>query len=377
MSERPGVDPSGTNVNRSMRDPNELRRRLQAWLSTKVDDPDVGDVQPPQGNGMSSDTVLFNASWRHDGTRRRQACAARLAPPAGAAAQFPVYDLEKQFRVIRLVGARSTVPVPPTMWLETDPEALGAPFFVMERVEGVVPPDVMPYPMGSWLSEAAPVDQRRLQDASVRVLADLHAIELAPEEAAFLHYDLPGDTPLRRHVAELHAYYRWVASDGVRSPLIERALGWLDEHWPTDTGDAVVSWGDARIGNIVFRDFEPVAVLDWEMVGMGPRELDLAWMIFLHRFLDDIALQAGLPGMPGFMRMDDVAATYEHASGYTPRDLEWFTVYAAVRHAAIMSRIARRQAAIGEAPLPDDPDDTIMHRATLESMLAGTYWRRF
>ena len=69
---------------------------------------------------------------------------------------------------------------------------------------------------------------------------------------------------------------------------------------------------------MMFRDFEPVAVLDWEMAAVGPREIDIAWMIYLHRFLDDIAVQVGLPGMPHFMRLDDVTATYEHMRATRP-----------------------------------------------------------
>jgi aminoglycoside phosphotransferase (APT) family kinase protein len=278
---------------------------------------------------------------------------------------------------MRLVGERSSVPVPATLWFEPEPEALGSPFFVMERVDGLVPPDVMPYPFGSWLSEAAPADQRRLQDSSVRTLAALHGASVTPADISFLELDRPGATALRRHVADTAAYYEWVVSDGARSPLIERSFAWLEEHWPDEEAATTISWGDARIGNMMFRDFEPVAVLDWEMAATGPPEIDLGWMIYLHRFLDDIALQAGLPGMPGFMRLEDVAEAYEAASGHTPRDLGFYTLYAALRHAVVMSRVARRQVLFGEIAMPEDPDDMIMHRASLEEMLAGTYWRRF
>jgi aminoglycoside phosphotransferase (APT) family kinase protein len=136
----------------------------------------------------------------------------------------------------------------------------------------------------------------------------------------------------------------------------------------------VISWGDARIGNMMFRDFEPVAVLDWEMAAVGPREVDLAWMIYLHRFLDDLAVQMELPGMPDFMRLDDVVAAYQSFTGYTPKDLEFYTLYAALRHAIVMSRVARRSILFGEMEMPDDPDDLIMHRATVEQMLDGRYW---
>lgn len=361
----------------STRDLDDLHRRLVAWLGRHVDSPEVSALVAPETNGMSSETLLFEARWRQGGTTRVQPCAARLRPDPSAAPVFPVYDLERQFRVMRLAGERSSVPVPATLWFEPDEAALGSPFFVMERVDGVVPPDVMPYPFGSWLSEADQADQRRLQDASVRTLAALHGADVGPEDIAFLELDRPGDTALRRHVADTAAYYEWVVADGARSPLIERAFAWLEDHWPAEETPAAISWGDARIGNMLFRDFEPVAVLDWEMAATGPPEVDLAWMIYLHRFLDDIALQAGLAGMPGFMRLEDVATTYEEASGHAPKDLGFYTLYAALRHAVVMSRVARRQVLFGEIAMPDDPDDMIMHRTSLEQMLAGSYWSRF
>jgi aminoglycoside phosphotransferase (APT) family kinase protein len=110
------------------------------------------------------------------------------------------------------------------------------------------------------------------------------------------------------------------------------------------------------------------------MAALGPREIDLAWMIFLHRFFQDLAEQAGLPGMPTFLQRDDAAATYAQASGYEPRDLDFFTLYAALRHAIVMTRVMYRSIHFGEAELPEDPDDMILHRPTLEAMLAGTYW---
>jgi len=361
----------------STRDRHEVRRRLVTWLSTKVSDARVSELVVPESNGMSSETLLFDASWRDEaGEPVTQACAARLSPDPDAVPVFPVYDLERQYRVLRLVAQRTAVPVPRTLWLEPSAEAIGTPFFVMERVEGVVPPDVMPYPFGSWLSEAPAADQRRLQDSSVRILVQLHDADVRAEDVAFLELDRPGSTPLRRHVAEQAAYYEWVVADGARSPLIERTFAWLEEHWPADEGDAVISWGDARIGNMMYRDFEPVAVLDWEMVALGPREIDLGWMVYLHRFLDDIAVSAGLAGMPHFMRMQDVARTYEAQSGHAPRHLDFYSMYAALRHAIVMSRVARRQVLFGEITMPEDPDDMIMHRATLEEMLEGSYWGR-
>jgi aminoglycoside phosphotransferase (APT) family kinase protein len=235
----------------------------------------------------------------------------------------------------------------------------------------------MPYTFGdNWLHDASPADQRKLQDSSVRTLAAVHGINVENADLSFLEFPHEGDTALRRHVNEIWSYYEWVAAQGVRQPLIERCFAWMDENWPDDTGTPVLLWGDARIGNVMYRDFEPVAVLDWEMAATGPREIDLGWMVFLHRFFQDITEQMELPGMQHFMRRDDVVAIYEAASGHTVTDIDFFMLYAALRHGIIMSRITQRQVAAGQGTMPDDPDDMIMHRATLEQMMDGTYWSK-
>jgi aminoglycoside phosphotransferase (APT) family kinase protein len=359
----------------STRDRTALHPRLVAWLGERLPAPKVSELAGPDTNGMSSETLLFDAEWDDNGFTRTQACAARLSPDPAAMPVFPAYDLERQFRVMRLVADRTAVPVPRTLWLEPGAEALGSPFFVMERVNGEVPSDIPPYTFDGWLLAASAEERDALQRASVHVLADLHGIDAPPAELAFLELDTPGDTALRRHVADQHRYYEWVAADGVRSPLIERALAWLEDKWPSETSPGL-SWGDSRIGNILYRDFAPVAVLDWEMATIAPRELDLAWMIYLHRFFQDIAESVNFPGLPDFLRRDDVAATYESLTGHTPRDLEWFIAYAAVRHGIIMFRIGRRSILFGELEAPDDPDDMIFHRATIEAMLDGSYWAK-
>jgi aminoglycoside phosphotransferase (APT) family kinase protein len=362
---------------RAGRDRTELRQRLAAWLARRLPGAMLGELEVPESNGLSSETVLFEVTWHDAEGEHRQRCAARLSPEESAAPVFPVYDLWRQFEVMRLVGERSAAPVPTTLWYEPDRSALGTPFFVMERVDGLVPADVMPYPFGSWLSEASAQDQRRLQDAALRTLAAIHQAEVSPRELSFLELDRPGASALRRHVADTAAYYEWVVSDGARSPLVERCFAWLEDHWPAQEAGATISWGDSRIGNMVFRDFEPVAVLDWEMAATAPPEVDLGWMIYMHRWLDDIALEAGLEGMPGFMQRDQAAATYEEASGHTPRDLDFYCLYAALRMAVVISRVGRRRVLFGEMAMPEDPDELIMHRASLEAMLEGSYWSRF
>jgi aminoglycoside phosphotransferase (APT) family kinase protein len=371
--------PDGRRPQTSTRDPDELAGRLAAWLATRLDAvalPTVANVQVPASNGMSSETLLFDAAWTDDEGGHDRQLVARVAPDPAAVPVFPSYDLDEQFRTIKLVGEHSTAPVPQVFWSEPDAGPLGAPFFVMQRIDGQVPPDILPYSFGdNWLFDASATDQRRLQDSSIAVLAELHRVPDAATIFGFLPGGAGGEgDALEQHLAGQEAYYEWVAADGVRSPLIERALRWLRDHWPAHIGPTTLSWGDARVGNVLYRDFEPVAVLDWEMAALAPPEIDIGWFIFLHRFFEDLAQTYGFPGMAHFLRRDDVAATYEAMSGYAPRDLDWFTLYSAMRHGIVMFRIHRRQVQFGEATMPDDPDEMIPHRATIEAMLAGTYW---
>jgi len=366
-------------LQRSSRDPDQLRRRLERWLATKLPPgaaPVVGSLEGTSANGMSSETLLFDAEWARDGARRPQRLVARVAPDTADVPVFPSYDLDRQYQAIGLVDRLTAVPVPPVWWSEPDPEPLGAPFFVMGRIDGQVPPDVMPYNFGdSWLFDAHPADQRRLQDATVAVLAELHAIEHPEERFAFLALDAPGDTPLRRRVSHTRAWYEFAAAGlGRRSPLVERGFAWLDAHWPADEGPTVACWGDSRIGNVMYRDFAPVAVLDWEMAALGPRELDVAWLIYGHRIFEDIANSMDLPGMPQFLRPDDVAGRYESLTGHTLRDLGFYGTYAALQYAIVFLRTGHRQVHFGEVDAPSHVDDLVMNREPLERMLAGNYW---
>lgn len=361
----------------SNRDLNEVHDRLVSWLAGRLPDgadPQVSELSIPATNGMSSETLLFDATWTEGGEPRSERCVVRMRPSLEAKPVFPTYDLDKQYRVMTLVGERCGVPVPKLLWNEPDEAPLGAPFFVMGRAEGAAPPDVMPYTIDSWLLKADPADRRRLQEASVAIVAEIHGIEATAEEIAFLQLEQPGESALRRHLNDLKAFYEW-GIEGRRVPLLDRAFTWLEENFPEDPGADVISWGDARIGNILYVDFAPTAVLDWEMAAVGPRELDLAWMVFIHDFFQDIATRyGGLPGIPDLLRREDVYAQYERITGHTPANTNYFEVYSAVRHGVVMARIAHRQEFFGERAMPENLDETVLHRALIEKMLEGTYW---
>ena len=365
--------PADLKMQRSSRDPDHVRAHLTTWLATQLPegaDPVVTLHAGVDKNGMSSETLILDVEWTEDGERTTHEFVARVEPAAEDMPVFTTYALELQYDVMRVVGELSDVPVPTMRWMEPTGDVLGTPFFLMDRVDGIVPQDVMPYTFGdNWLYDASLEDQRLLQDNSVAVLARLHAIPDAQEAFGFLAPAGGSGTLLERNLAGTRAWYDYAVPDIGRAPVLERALDWLEANVP-DTDEAVLSWGDSRIGNVMYRDFTPVAVLDWEMAGIGPRELDVSWMIFAHQVFEAITEMLEMPGMPHFLREDDVKAEYERLTGVTLGDLRWYHVYNAVQWGIVFMRTSARSIHFGEIERPDDVESLFHHKPLLERLLA-------
>ncbi len=335
----------------------EVAASLARWAAASDRGP-VTDVHSP-ASGMANETILFHLAG--------QPLVARLAPgPDSPFPTFPDYDLGYQQRVMQLVQARTALPVPRVVHLEASDEWLGAPFLLLEAVEGVVPGDNPPYVFGGWLAEASEQERRRLEESSIQVLVELHKIE-DDRTTEFLRRDGGGDTPLARELAFQRAYYEW-ANEGTAVPALEDAFEVLERTMPV-SDYTCLNWGDSRIGNIIYRDFAPAAVLDWEMATVGPAEVDLGWMTFFHAFFQGLAEQYGTPGIPELFVRERAVATYESLAGRTLLDLAWFEALAALRFGIISVRTTLRSVAFGLQKAPDHPDDLVLHVPLLRRLL--------
>lgn len=379
MTNQPAVDTEVSRLQRSARDTSTMPAVLSQWLASVMPSGVTPEVTVESGidaNGMSSETIILTGRWTEDGSPVEQKWVARVAPTEADVPVFPAYRMDHQFDVLRLVGELSDVPVPTVRWIDPTGEVLGSPFFLMDHIDGVVPPDVMPYTFGgNWFADAPAQRQRELQDSTIEVLAQLHAIPDAATTFGFLtDADPPGDTPLRRHFNWLKDWYEFAVPGIGRSELVDRALAWLDDNFPTDIAAAepVLAWGDARIGNVLYHDFRPVAVLDWEMACVGPRELDVSWIIFAHMVFQELAGLAGLPGLPEVMREEDVRATYLDRTGAALGDLRWFYIYSGVIWCVVFMRTGARRVHFGEVEMPDDIETMFFHAGLLRRLLDGS-----
>jgi len=365
--------PKPTKPKTSTRDRDDIAERLARWLRKVTDADDQPAVHPLDGpvkGGLSSETLLFDIAWTTGSQRHERRVVVRLPPPADAWPVFPTYELGRQAAAMDVVGHSSSIPVPEIFWYEPDPEPIGAPFIVMQRVDGIAAPDYMPYTWGSWVTELARVERAQAADRCIDVLAAIHDIHVTSALVDVLELREFDGSPLRRHFDSERARYEW-ARDGRHFPTIERGFDVLEAHWPEWEHDARIGWGDARLGNILWSGVEPTAVLDWEMVALTPPEVDLSWMVFFAEYFQRSAERRELPGIPGFLARDSAVARYEQVTGLEVQHFDWYLCYSAVREAIVSLRTMGRAVHFGELATPDDPEGLILDREFVVELIGA------
>lgn len=319
------------------KDPEQIRSALETWIGLRLPGSRLIDCEVPSASGMSNLTVLMSVE-QDDVTHQ---LVARVAPDGPAV--FPSYDLDREARVMNALSAQG-LPVPHVRWVESDPTVLGAPFLVMERAFGRVPADDPPFTATGWVLELSEAQQFELCENSLEAMARIHGVDwresglgdLAPE----------GDV-LDADLATWRAFYDW-ARVGDVNPTVEAGFAWIEANRPADDRDPVLTWGDARIGNMMFgEDLSVQAVLDWEMVGVGQPDAEVAWWLFILRHHTE---GIGMPVPAGFPSRDDVVRLYEKASGRALPHLDFYEVWAAVRLAVIMHRAGNLMIELGLLP---------------------------
>jgi aminoglycoside phosphotransferase (APT) family kinase protein len=317
----------------------ETRRALMAWLPTKIPrarDIEIKSLGGPEETGFSSDTLMFDFAWTENGVAHTEPVVVRLEPSGFRI--FPEYDLTLQYRCMDVLGGVG-VPAPKMFWLEEDREALGVPFYVMERLEGQIPPDRPPYHMEGWMHEISEADRAKIWWTGLEAMAKVHTCDWQKLGFGFLDQPRYGKTGLDQQLNFYKEFLAW-AMDGKPHPICEAAFEWLDENRPSNEPIGLC-WGDARIGNMIFRDCECIAVIDWEMAVLGNPVQDLAWYIYLDRHHGEGLGVERLAGLPG---REETIARWEQLTGFSaPAELvKYYEIFAGLRFAVIMVRVANQ-----------------------------------
>lgn len=281
--------------------------------------------------GYSNVTVLGSLDWRQDGRPQSLDIVLRVQPPSSSV--YPDCDVTRQYRVMQAL-AGSEVPVPVLLGLETDAALLGAPFYVMQRIEGRVPNENPLYHLQGWFHDLSHEELRRHWFSGIDTIAAVARVDWQARGLEFLRPPA-GRTPLAQQLDYYREAVRWAESLGRPYPHLHGAGDWLVANQPADEPMAL-SWGDAKLGNCVYVDGRVVGALDWEQATLANPVDDLAWWLMLD---ESLCTGYGLPRLAGLPTREETVAHWERASGCSARDLPYYDVFAAWRMAYVMARI--------------------------------------
>jgi len=300
--------------------------RLTAYFADHV--PDADGSRPLTASliaGGRSNLTYSLTDGAHRWVLRR--------PPLGHVLPT-AHDMAREYTVLRAL-ADTDVPVPETYALCTDVEVNGAPFYVMQQVDGVV------YRDGAALAALSPDDARRCSEELVDVLAAIHRVDYrAVGLADFGHPDGFLERQVRRWGEQ------WERSKGADLPAIDELARRLRNALP-ESGAPTIVHGDYRLDNTMMAPDDAgriVAVLDWEMSTLGDPLADLGLFLLYWGQADAqvIATGAAIDGQPGFASRDEVVARYADATGRAVDALDWYVVFASYKLAIIVEGIAAR-----------------------------------
>lgn len=332
-----------------------LKQNLDAALldsSLPIGDITIGDISTPK-SGYSAETIVFPAEITQGGTSRQTTLVLRreTSDEPVYPAQSPGIDVEIsiQYRAMDAIAKSGTVPIAPLHGYEPDPEVLGAPFFVMGFVPGEVPVEDPNYTTSGFFFDADPQQRRQLILGGIKTMADIHSISW--QQSGFDWLVPEGVTPGTARQLQLWEDAATKALDGREHPSLERGFGWLRENLPQDS-PLGIGWGDARPGNIIWQDFRPACVTDFEAVAITPPEFDLGWWLMFDRWSHDHIGGPRLAGEPTLEEQREyyLKCAFENGVKINPDNIFFQEVFAAVRYTAIVVRVMNRYVLRGELP---------------------------
>ncbi len=333
-----------------MDDSEPTRIRLGQWLVSRLEGAQAVEVHAftAPRSGYSAETTVVDAEVRRGaGTITERFVLRRETPePPVYPVQAPGLDIEieVQYRAMEAVAAHSSVPIAPLVGFETDPTVLGAPFFVMRHVPGDVPIEDPIYTREGFVVDATDEQRHTMVLEGVRTMAEIHRIDWA---AARLEWLVPPgcEAGTARQLDVWEEYARRELGSR-RHPMIDEAFSWLRANRPPDVSLGL-SWGDPRPGNVIWQDFRPACVTDFEAASIAPPEHDLGWWLMFDRWSHETMGVGRLPGEP---TREEQTAYYEQCLGRSVGETLWHEVFAGARYAAIVVRVMNRLVERGHMP---------------------------
>ncbi|TMB66102.1 MAG: phosphotransferase family protein [Chloroflexi bacterium] len=304
--------------------------------------------------GASRQTWSFDAVIEHaDGKSEMLSLVLRMDPRTEAGQM----SRETEFALLKAAHEEG-VPVAKVRLMGD--ESLGAPGFLMERVEGETIARKL-------LRDEEYADARQVMTGQLgAILARIHAIPVAKHSLDALPTPLPGKSPAETEVDRFEATYRAITPEP--HPALELAFRWLRQNMPPAPVEPTLVHGDYRIGNVIFGPEGVRAILDWELAHLGDPMEDLGWIcVRSWRFGNDDRPVGGL-GPRG-----ELWASYEAAGGrkVDREAVRWWEVFGSLRWGIICIGQARRAM---ESPPKEGHAGSHLELLTIGRRTAETEW---
>jgi aminoglycoside phosphotransferase (APT) family kinase protein len=290
----------------------------------------------PVGDGHSNVTVAISAGSGREVILRR--------PPRGPLPPS-AHDVLREARLLRALES-TPVRAPRVLLTCEDPAVIGAPFYVMERIEGEVITSAMPASLDTT------GERRRVADELIDALVALHAVDWM---AAGLEGFGKPTGYLERQLRRFSGL--WEHNRTRELPAVEQVRAWLTANLPASPPATIVH-GDYRLGNTIFAAHPPAhlaSILDWEMATIGDPLADLGYLLMFWAEADDPAVGRfelqSVTRLPGFPTRAEIIARYEERSGRSMTSLTWYLTLALWKSVVFMEGNYKRAV----AGTTDDP----------------------
>lgn len=296
---------------------------VTAWMDGELPGLRVGQLSAEIIAGGRS-----NLTYRiSDGSQ----CWALRRPPLGHVLPT-AHDMAREFRVIRAL-AETDVPVATAIALCTDPDVIGAPFYLMSYVDG----QVLDRP--ETVRGLGPDAALHVGEELIDTLVALHAVR--PEQVGLADFGRPQGY-LERQVTRWHK--QWQASETRPVEQLHRTVERLLAGLPASGPPAIVH-GDYRLTNVIFRaDLSRIAaVVDWEMATLGDPLADVGLLVVYHTLAEQgDTLMPQMRHEDGFLPPAGLVQRYAQRSGQDLRALPWYVGLGFFKLAVIAEGLAAR-----------------------------------
>ncbi len=301
--------------------------KLETFLRAQLP-PQAGDlVVEKHEAGFSNET--FYVSWGPKRWVMRRPPRGDILPTA--------HDMLREFRVLSGL-APTGVRVPQPAVACDDLSIIGAPFYLMERVEGIVIRDQLPEEFDAM------ADRKRIGEELIDALAELHAVDW---QATTLHNLGRPQGFLERQLKRWLGQLELTLPRTRPLPGLHEVTAWLTAHMPAQSATTIVH-GDYKLDNVMFtaHPAKLVAIFDWEMATLGDPLADLGWVVSYWGETGDPPEPEPkgsnyITSHPGFISREEMIARYEQRTGRTMQHFPFYHCFAVWKLAIILEGLYR------------------------------------